>query len=332
MLLGLFVMKVSIIIPIYNVANEIERCLLSVIAQDYKNIELVLVNDCTLDDSFILAKKLLKKQRHTKQVLYLEHKYNRGLSAARNTGIDAATGTYLFFLDSDDELGNVSTISHLVEIMKSNPNEYDIVFGGYSSINKDGVFDEKRYSDTVYESNLEIREAYSFHGILAMAWGKLINKKYVKQNNLYFKEGIYHEDMLWSYLTYSNASRVCGTSDIVYKYYYRDSSIMATIKKKNASDLCEIAIDVYKDAIKANKIKDRTTIVILEIYRRNALKALFLFDDREFLYEKINYLKRIKLPILATKKFSLIKMNFLLKLPTFYIMFFLKLKTRLKYK
>ncbi len=90
-------MKVSIIIPVYNVAKYIERCLLSVLNQTWQDLEVILVNDCTPDNSMEIAGKVIALHPRGAMVKCLEHEKNRGQSAARNTGIRVATGDYLLF-------------------------------------------------------------------------------------------------------------------------------------------------------------------------------------------------------------------------------------------
>ena len=97
-------MKVSIIIPVYNVSLYIERCIKSVMSQTYQDIECILVNDATPDDSIAIAERLIADYNGTIQFRILNHEHNKGQSTARNTGIDASTGDYLYFLDSDDEI------------------------------------------------------------------------------------------------------------------------------------------------------------------------------------------------------------------------------------
>ena len=98
-------MKVSIIIPVYNVSAYIERCVKSVMKQTYSgDIECILVNDATPDDSIDIAKRLIADYNGPIQFRILNHEHNKGFSATRNTGIDAATGDYLYFFDSDDEI------------------------------------------------------------------------------------------------------------------------------------------------------------------------------------------------------------------------------------
>ena len=97
--------SVSIIIPVYNVEQYIESCLLSVINQNYKgDIECVIVNDCTPDQSMVVVHKILSDYDGNILFKIVDHKENRGLSASRNSGVRVATGDYLYFLDSDDIL------------------------------------------------------------------------------------------------------------------------------------------------------------------------------------------------------------------------------------
>ena len=95
---------VTIIIPVYQVSAYVERCILSVMDQDYDAIECIIVDDATQDDSIEQCERLI--ERYNGPILFkiLHHQYNRGLSAARNTGTDAASGDYLYYLDSDDEI------------------------------------------------------------------------------------------------------------------------------------------------------------------------------------------------------------------------------------
>ena len=95
---------VSIIIPVYKVENWIEGCLLSVCNQTYENIECIIVNDATPDKSMDIVESILKNYTGSIRFKIITHELNRGLSAARNFCVKAATGDYLIFLDSDDKL------------------------------------------------------------------------------------------------------------------------------------------------------------------------------------------------------------------------------------
>ena len=97
---------ISIIIPIYNVEPYIIRCVDSVLRQTYRQLEIILVDDCSPDHSMEIARKHIEASTSSKglKFKYIKHEKNRGLSAARNSGLDAATGEYIYFLDSDDEI------------------------------------------------------------------------------------------------------------------------------------------------------------------------------------------------------------------------------------
>ena len=91
--------KISVVLPIYNVGKYIEKCLESIQNQTFKDFEAICVDDCGTDNSIEIAQRFIEKDSRFKLV---RHEHNRGLSAARNTGIDMATGEYIVFIDSDD--------------------------------------------------------------------------------------------------------------------------------------------------------------------------------------------------------------------------------------
>lgn len=104
--------KISIIIPIYNVEKYIEECLQSVLMQDYDNLEIILIDDDSKDQSINICKNVLIASNH--KIKFIKHTKNCGLSVARNTGINSANGDYLIFIDSDDYLIGERAISKLL--------------------------------------------------------------------------------------------------------------------------------------------------------------------------------------------------------------------------
>ena len=116
--------KVSIIIPIYNSQEYLEECIKSVLSQSYKNIEIILVNDGSVDDSFLICKKYEKLNSN----VLVKNQNNLGAVLARKTGIENATGDYITFVDSDDYIG-LSHIANLVKALKVYP-EADLVITG----------------------------------------------------------------------------------------------------------------------------------------------------------------------------------------------------------
>lgn len=220
---------ITIVIPIYNVNEYIEECLLSVINQTYTgNIECILVNDCSLDTSIETAKTIINKYNGPINFKIINHTSNRGLSAARNTGIQHAEGEYIYFLDSDDKI-TPSCIEELV-----NPTlykKYDFVIGDYQiSGNATSNIPELLLESGEITNNEEIITTYFNNYWYMMAWNKLCNLKYLKSNNLYFQEGLIHEDDLWSFQVACTANSMYSVNIITYIYKLRKDSIITSNK------------------------------------------------------------------------------------------------------
>ena len=187
--------KVSIIIPVYKVEAYIERCIKSVAEQDgigsAYNLECILVDDCTPDKSMKIAKETIKPYKNI-HFICLQHEINRGLSVARDTGLEYATGDYIMFIDSDDYIlpGCIKTFT---DEIYNNPT-LDIVTGSTICKNKTDI--KKRELLNSKESIL--------HGFLTMkffitSWNKLIRRECITENKLLFIEGIYLQDQPWLY-------------------------------------------------------------------------------------------------------------------------------------
>lgn len=240
-------MKVSIIIPVYNVSDYIERCLRSVIAQSYSDIECILVDDCTPDDSIEKSNRIIGDYTGPISFKILHHERNRGLSAARNTGTIAATGEYIFYLDSDDEI-TPNCIFLLVHEIELHP-EVELVQGGVKAIPYDPWFDLSYYKKPGHiDSNDWIQYNFFKFGeeFPVMAWNKLIRKDFLEANHITFKEGLIHEDELWTLQIIKKLSKIAIIGEETYSYYRTGNSIMSTTGKqssaKNMLEICHLAL------------------------------------------------------------------------------------------
>lgn len=220
-------MKVSIIIPIYNVASYIVQCLDSVYHQTYQDLEVILVDDCGTDDSMGIINQYLTldKQKITRIV---HHDKNKGLSAARNTGIKVATGHYLYFLDSDDYLSNDCIESFINLASEYKPN---IVFGCTEPVpyNWTNVtLDVNRVDIPLYwDDKYKIAKSLLKKNYLPVtAWNKLVDRNYVVENELYFKEGISYEDEYWNWMIANSVQSIAFNKNITYYYRCNPSGIM----------------------------------------------------------------------------------------------------------
>lgn len=230
-------MKVSLIIPVYNVSDYIERCLLSVLKQTYANIECILVNDSTPDNSMEIAKKLIAGYSGNMIIKTICHEVNKGLSEARNTGIRHATGEYVYFLDSDDAITGdcIEKMVRLAELYKP-----DFVIGHVMEYSIKETEIKIHIRENCIESNLQIAKLYSTHRWNMMAWNKLVSREFLIKHNLFFFPGIYHEDELWSFQLAASACKMAVCHNVTYLYFRRPDSIMKVRSSKHFNDMFKI--------------------------------------------------------------------------------------------
>jgi len=217
-------MLVSVIIPVYKVEPYIIRCIDSVLNQTYRQIEVILVDDCSPDCSMDLAKDFIRESPKSQDLkfLFLQHDHNRGLSAARNTGIKAATGDYIYFLDSDDEITN-DCIELLLK--ESVGGIIDVVFAGNVEVREDNECMCFPLEDYYIYDSYEIIKAFTNGKIAIIAWNKLVKRKIVQERELLFKEGVINEDELWTFLLVNNISSIRYMAKVTYIYYIHPNSI-----------------------------------------------------------------------------------------------------------
>ena len=222
--------SVSIVIPVYNVEEYIERCLKSVAAQTYKgNIECIIIDDCTLDNSMYLVNNFLANYKGRIDFKIVHHVQNKGLSAARNTGIKEAHGDYLYFLDSDDALYE-DTIQVLADLCKGN---IEIATGNFFIIRNGRKVSKLSVPVEHICGQKNVFNAFLRNQIYEMACNKLIRRDFIIENNLWFLEGILHEDTLWSFFVFYYCNEVFLTFKYTYRYFLRENSIMGTQSSKN---------------------------------------------------------------------------------------------------
>lgn len=224
-------LKVTIVIPVYQVEDYIEACLTSVVNQTYAGpIECIIVDDCGTDSSCQIVEKFISEYKGSIDFRLLHHDHNRGLSAARNTGMDHASGEYIYFLDSDDEI-TPDCIEKLANPLENY--RYDFVIADFSIIGDRQV---TTYLRARGEYKTGIKEAYYRKEWNVTAWNKLCNVDFLRRNNLRFKEGIIHEDILWSFYLANFAKSMYALEDKTYIYNTRESSIMGAMRITRSKD------------------------------------------------------------------------------------------------
>ena len=219
---------ISLIIPVYKVAPYIERCLKSVIKQTYNHFECILVDDASPDDSIEKCERMIATYNGPIHFRILRHQKNRGLSAARNTGTDAATGDYILYIDSDDLISNDCVEKLIAPLMKDN--SIEMVFGGWMRFSDNEPMhlpENFKHEKVVLTTNKEVRDYFFTHQrfFIPAAWNKLISKDFLNRYNLRFIEGQLWEDVVWSFFVIKHLSHLYSIPDVTYFYYKRHDSI-----------------------------------------------------------------------------------------------------------
>lgn len=329
-------MKVSVIIPVYNVSKYIERCLLSVLNQTWQDLEVILVDDCTPDNSMEIVEAVIASHLRGITVRLLKHEKNRGLSAARNTGICDALGEYLFFLDSDDYIPE-NAIELLANIAKLN--KPDFVIGNYE------VTGTKRWAPSLsldtgyYEGNDFILSNYISGKWYVMAWNKLMNRSFLIQNELYFQEGMVHEDDLWSFKLANIALSMSVVNEVTYFYFIQPVSIMRAPSMYNLE--CRVLVLGYIfDIIQASQDlqSNRDIYIFFETLKVKYFdRILFLQKDKSFWYKSYlsfrekKYISSMKAMSCFHPGFKLALQNIHYGLPAFIGYLYFKAFVRLSY-
>lgn len=214
--------SVSIIIPVYNVETYLKRCLDSVIKQTYKTLEIILVDDGSPDKCPTFCDEYATKDER----IIVIHKENGGLSDARNAGTKVATGDFIYYLDSDDELP-LDAIESMIAMVNEHPN-VDIVVGKMQGIPNKEMYDNSRFDDIKFiNDNIWVRKNFCRlrNRIPVNACNKLIRKSFFFDNNLFFEKGLIHEDELWMFQTSQVLSKLAFVNKTTYLRYINPGSI-----------------------------------------------------------------------------------------------------------
>ena len=231
--------KVSVIVPVYNVEDYIRECIVSLVNQTLDSIEIIVVNDGTLDRSIEKIKDLLDKYPNIKLI----NKENGGLSSARNEGLKYAKGKYIAFVDSDDyvEKDFLEILYHAAEAEC-----LDIVFSGYKRLLSDGhIQEEVRNSNLlnkVYNGVDYLAEQFRMKDYKMEVWDDLYNREFLEKHELAFYDKLIHEDDEFTPKVLLKANRVKLINHYGYIYRQRENSIMNSKPNPKVFDSLQIMI------------------------------------------------------------------------------------------
>ena len=305
-------MRVSVIVPVYNVAEYVEECIRSVLCQTYRDLELVIVDDCTKDNSMDIIRNVLDSVHTDISVKIVRHEKNKGLSAARNTGIAHSSGDYLFFLDSDDKITD-----DCIEVLSGalDNGTMDVVIGDYIVENPDKYYPILKLKTSVLRGQAYIRKIYMKERMYPMAWNRLVAKRFITENGLYFKEGMIHEDVLWTFQCMCVAKMMAVVKHVTYVYRLRENSITIGIAlEDNLSANMKVLREIIGFTQEKRLMDDRYIYSYIE---KRKLELLYYCweakkpekDYAVYLYDYISSLPRVSLlRILCWNFFSVKKM------------------------
>lgn len=224
---------VSVIVPVYQVSNYVERCIRSVMAQTYSDIECIIVDDATKDDSIEKCETLITEYDGPILFQIIHHEQNRGLSAARNTGFDAANGEYVYFLDSDDYI-TPDCIEKLVSVIKDDPT-IEMVQGNSLMISdgKESTLGKIKQPIRISNNDDARQEFYNNRNIYISVWNRLLKKSFVEENELYCREGLVFEDLLWVFYLMKHLKKAYLYEGTTYYYCLRQGSILVEAKPES---------------------------------------------------------------------------------------------------
>ena len=273
--------KITIAIPVYNVRDYIRIALLSALNQTYTNLEILLIDDKGSDDSIKIAKEICSSHYNGTLVKIIEHDFNKGLGATRNSAIKYCTGDFLFFMDSDDVIS-----PDCIELLNNKMLEHPVDFIGasYNRMDENGRVTEDCVicNDVLIEGEFSLAKYHYIEGkeILVHTWNKLYNIKFLRENGIVCIPHHICEDMVFNYQLLLNANSCRLISNITYSYRNSPASIMSTvvdgsIPDRIAKDLMEY-IEYKKLFARKLQITSIYSTLIKEILLDSTRKAIDL--------------------------------------------------------
>jgi glycosyltransferase involved in cell wall biosynthesis len=232
------IMIISIIIPVYNVEKYLECCINSVINQSFKDLDIILVDDGSSDNSPIICDEFTRIDRRIKVI----HKSNGGLSDARNAGLSIAIGEYVMFIDSDDYLTDENAISALVDVVTEYSSVEMILFDYvmFYETKKTCLINNKPLDlSRINGQNAEDVLDYLIRTgkFTISACTRMMKRTFLIENTINFEKGLLSEDLDWIFKIWSRAQNVFAINRDIYVYRKREGSITSTFGIKHAYDL-----------------------------------------------------------------------------------------------
>jgi len=233
-------MLITIVIPVYNAEPYLEKCLSSVLGQIYKNIEVILIDDCSTDNSFAIVRDF---EKHDNRIRVFQNEKNSLVGFSRNLGIREAKGEYIWFVDADDWI-ELDACNCIVTALKENGNA-DLMLFGYER-----HLPENKTKKKIPSSQINSENAFQYYlqlrrGFCPMCFAYVYSREFLLDNKIFFKENVFYEDVAFSAKANYHQRSILVMSTVFYHYNRENQgSITSTKSKKKIKDLISAHDDI----------------------------------------------------------------------------------------
>ena len=246
---------ISIIIPCFNAEKTLEKCLKSVVQQSYANLEIIIIDDGSTDETSLIYNKF---QSNDERILVLKLQ-NSGVSKARNTGVKAATGDYICFVDSDD-WAELNYCSELYSLLVGENADISIVEASYEDENGNVLCSKPISDEKIFDGNRALVLLLEDQEIQSHPWGKLFKADLLR--NVHFPENLKcFEDYSTLFKIFNKAVKVVKSNEKLYHYIQREDSLSHNLSPETAYQFFLAIMEVFEFWRNSAKVGDRNKII-----------------------------------------------------------------------
>ena len=273
---------ISIIIPCFNAEKTLENCLQSVVQQSYANLEIIIIDDGSTDETSLIYNKF---QSNDERILVLKQQ-NSGVSKARNTGVKAATGDYICFVDSDD-WAELNYCSELYSLLVGENADISIVEASYEDENGNVLCSKPISDEKIFDGNRALVLLLEDQEIQSHPWGKLFKADLLR--NVHFPENLKcFEDYSTLFKIFNKAVKVVKSNKKLYHYIQREDSLSHNLSPATAYEFFLAIMEVFEFWRNSAKVGDRNKIV------KNIVRKLLMVLKRITRNTKVDEMKSEK--------------------------------------
>lgn len=318
-------MKFSVVVPVYNTAMYLNRCVESVLNQSFKDYEIILIDDGSTDESMDICNQYSELDKRIVTI----HQDNKGSSAARNVGIDNASGDYICFLDSDDYYIDFDLLKKANDILSIK--QSDVLFFNYRKVYDNGKSSSPVLTTSHNHHDISLDHIFENNFWIACAWNKIVRRDLFSEFDLNFRVGITSEDIDWCVRLALCTTKIDYIDCVGIGYFQRNESISKSI---TYNKVCCLRDNIINSIEIVNSDKSGRGKYLYSYIGYQVGTLIYLFAQLEDVWERINASKNIK--ILAkwldySKSFKIRVLRISLKIMGFKLtVFLLRLENAIK--